>query len=133
MGVGLARPIGNKKAKKLLKEDTSSVSSARADRLAEANKLLAHSQKDLAMSQRLMAKALSDKEKRAQIIALFKTYQVMGDIDGMKRAQEELLGLKDAAPASPAAPAVGEGQSSVEESLGDSTEDVATEIDLEAV
>jgi hypothetical protein len=148
MGVGLARPIGNKKAMKLLKEDTSSVPSARADRLAEANELLAHSQKELVMSQRLMAKAMSDKEKRekdkekrAQIIALFRMYQVMGDKDGMKRAQDELLGLKDAAPASPAAPAVAEGQSSVvaegqssvEDSLGDSTEDVAAEIDSEAV
>jgi hypothetical protein len=29
-----------------------------------------------------------DKEKRAQIIALFKMYQVMGDVDRMKQAQE---------------------------------------------
>jgi hypothetical protein len=70
MGVSLAQPIGNKKAKKLLKEDTSSVSSARADRLAKANELLAHSQKELAMLQQLMAKAMTDKEKREKIIAL---------------------------------------------------------------
>jgi hypothetical protein len=131
MGVGLARPIGNKKAKKLLKADTSSVSSAQAGRLAEANELLAHSQKELAMSQRMMAKAMSDKEDRAQIIALFKMSQTMGDVDGMKRAQQELLGLREAAPAPPSAAA--RDQSSVEDSLGDSTEEVVSEIDLEAV
>ena len=111
--------------------DTSSVSSAQPGRLAEANELLAHSQKELAMSQRMMAKAMSDKEDRAQIIALFKMSQTMGDVDGMKRAQQELLGLRDAAPAPPSAAA--RDQSSVEDSLGDSTEEVVSEIDLEAV
>jgi hypothetical protein len=49
----------------------------------------------------------------------------------MKRAQQELLGLREAAPAPPSAAA--RDQSSVEDSLGDSTEEVVTEIDLEAV
>jgi hypothetical protein len=81
----------------------------------------------------MMPKAMSDKEERAQIIALFKMSQTMGDVDGMKRAQEELLGLRDAAPA-PALPSpAAQDQSSVEDSLGDSTEEVVTEIDLEAV
>jgi hypothetical protein len=139
-GVLAEPPPWDHSSKKLLKEDTSSVSSARADRLAEANELLAHSQKELAMSQRLMAKALSDKEKRekdkekrAQIIALFKMYQAMGDADCMKRTQEELLGLKDATPASPAASSVAEDQCSVKESLGDSTEEVVAEVDFETV
>jgi hypothetical protein len=49
----------------------------------------------------------------------------------MKRAQHELLGLRDAAPAPPSAAA--QDRSSVEDSLGDSTEEVVSEIDLEAV
>jgi hypothetical protein len=90
MGLGLTRPIGTKKAKQLLRDDSASIAGTTASKHVEAVQQLATSQHELALSQKTIANAMRLREQRENILSVYKFYKDIGDTDGVMRAGLQL-------------------------------------------